>query len=178
MKLMIMGYKRHGKDTMCEYLRDKYGITFASSSEFACELFLFDKIKDQFGYKTPKEAFDDRGNHRQLWYEEIKAFNVEHGLDALGKLIYENNDAYCGIRDDEEFYALKEAKAFELAVWVDASKRLPPEEGASNKLSKEDADVIIDNNGTEKELFQALDRFYHRVIAPSIESEEESSMSF
>ena len=32
MKLMVMGYGRHGKDTVCEILKEKYGMTFKSSS--------------------------------------------------------------------------------------------------------------------------------------------------
>jgi len=31
-KLMIMDHARHGKDTVCEILRDTYGFTFESSS--------------------------------------------------------------------------------------------------------------------------------------------------
>lgn len=175
MKVMVMGYKRHGKDTFCELLRDKYGISFAASSEFACELFLFDKIKDELGYSTPEEAFEDRGNHRKRWYNEIKDFNVKNGLSALGTKIFEKNDIYCGIRDDEEFYSLKTDKAFDLAVWIDASDRLPPEDTESNKLNSSMADIVISNNGTLKELEHEVDKFYNRFFAPKLESEEEMS---
>lgn len=146
LKLMVMGYKRHGKDSFCEYLRDEYGVTFASSSYTACELFLFDELKDRFGYGTVLEAFNDRGAHRDLWYNSIKAYNEKHGLDALGKHIYTSNDVYCGIRDREEFYALKKAGYFDLSIWVDAGKRLPPESQSSMNLTPDDADLIITNN--------------------------------
>src|SRR5690606_3625161 len=114
------GYKRHGKDTACEYLRDRYGISFASSSETACNLFLFDQIKDQFGYKTKEECFEDRHNHRELWFNAIRDYNIPD-MARLGRQIFAQNDVYCGIRNDEEFYALKERGLFDLAVWVDAS---------------------------------------------------------
>ncbi|HHJ3076300.1 TPA: hypothetical protein ACPVZG_000068 [Vibrio parahaemolyticus] len=166
LNLMVFGYKRHGKDTVCEYLRDNYAVSFASSSYTACELFLFDKIKEKFGYKTVDEAFNDRGNHRQLWYEEIKAYNVRNGLDALGKVIFENNSVYCGIRDKEEFEALKAGGYFDLAIWVDASDRLPPEEAESMKLTKEDADIVITNNEDLASLYKKLDKIFDTILKP------------
>lgn len=166
LNLMVFGHKRHGKDTVCEYLRDNYAISFASSSYMACELFLFDIIKDRFGYKTVDEAFEDRGNHRQIWYEEIKAFNVMNGLDSLGKVIFRNNSVYCGIRDKEEFDALKVGGYFDLAIWVDASDRLPPEESESMKLTKEDADIVITNNEDKASLYKKLDRLFETALKP------------
>lgn len=175
MKLMIFGDKRHGKDTACEYLRDKYGVTFASSSEFANKLFLFDKIKDEFGYKTPEECFEDRHNHRQLWYEEIKAFNTPD-LANLGRKIFQYNSIYCGIRDNEEFAALKKENLFDVAIWIDASERKPPEGKESMKLSKDDADIIIDNNGSKKALYAQLDAIYEKYLNPEHENSSEMSI--
>ena len=34
LKLLVIGHGRHGKDTVCEMLRDSYGYTFESSSKF------------------------------------------------------------------------------------------------------------------------------------------------
>lgn len=164
LNLMIMGEKRHGKDTLCEYLRDTYGVTFGSSSKTACDLFLFEKIKKLLGYQTPEEAFNDRDNHRQLWYEEIKAYNEANGLDALGKVIYSNHQIYCGIRDKDEFMALKNGGLIDLTIWIDASERLPPESSNSMKLSKEDADIIISNNGNKAEFLNKIDKFYRAVL--------------
>jgi hypothetical protein len=166
LKIMVMGYKRHGKDTACEYLRNCYGVTFASSSYTACELFLFDKLKNELNYADIEEAFADRVNHRARWYDEIKAYNVENGLDALGKVIFESNDAYCGIRDKEEFYALKEAGLFDLAIWIDASNRLPPEDGDSMTLTIDDADIVITNNQGLKEFHAKLDKVYNLLLKP------------
>lgn len=33
-KLLVIGYGRHGKDTVCEILRDQHGYSFTSSSSF------------------------------------------------------------------------------------------------------------------------------------------------
>ena len=156
MKLIIFGFKEHGKDTACEYLEKRYGIPFSASSWYACQTFLFDQIKDRFGYKSPEECFEDRRNHRQLWYEAIRDYN-QGDRARMGREIFENNVIYCGIRDREEFEALKAEKAFDLAIWLDASKRLPPEDSSSMNLSADFADRVIDNNGTLEDLYRRLD---------------------
>lgn len=155
-KLIVFGYKEHGKDFACEYLRDHHGLSFSSSSEFACHLFLYDQIKDQFGYQSPEECFADRRNHRQLWYEAIRDYNTPDKA-RLGRKIFENNTVYCGIRDDQEFEALKNGGFFDLAIWIDASGRLPPEDLSSMKLSSKHADIIVDNNTTKEDLYERLD---------------------
>lgn len=171
MKIMAIGFKRHGKDTFCEILRDKYGISFASSSETACDIFIFDKIKDEFGYKTKEQCFEDRGNHRDLWYDLICEY-VKDDLSRLGKKIFDKNDTYCGCRDDREFNDMKSNKLFDVAVWIDAIDRKPPEEKSSMKLCKEDADRVINNNGTLEELEAEVDSFYNEVVAPFLKREK------
>lgn len=163
MKLMVFGYKRHGKDTACEYLRDRYGLTFASSSYSACEIFLFDQLKEKYGYSTVQACFDDRHNHRSEWFDAIRAYN-DDDLTRLAGQIFAGNDIYCGIRNKEEFDAAKSAGMFDVGVWIDAGKRLPPEDASSMTLSMADADIVIDNNGTLKTLYAHLDGFYQRLF--------------
>jgi len=165
MKLIVFGHKRHGKDTACEHLRDNHGLSFASSSWYACQTFLFDQLKDRFGYSTPEDCFADRGNHRQLWYEAIRDYNAQDRT-RLGRGIFAEHDVYCGIRDLEEFNALRQAGLFDLAVWIDASTRLPAEGMKSMNLCMwRDADVIIGNNGEPHELPSNLDDFMRSDIA-------------
>ena len=40
-KLIIIGHGRHGKDTVCEILRDKYNFKFISSSQYCSEKVIF-----------------------------------------------------------------------------------------------------------------------------------------
>lgn len=155
MKYIVFGYKRHGKDTACEFLRDELGMTFASSSWTACDLFLFDHIKGQYSYQSKEQCFEDRHNHRKLWFDAIRAYNNED-LARLARHIFANNDIYCGIRNHEEFYAMKEQGLFDLAIWIDAGDRLPPESAESMTLSASDADLVIDNNGPVEQMYEAL----------------------
>jgi hypothetical protein len=55
------------------------------------------------------------------------------------------------MRDSSEIKECIKQKLFDLIIWVDASDRLPLEDASSFNISKSDADIIIDNNGTFEE---------------------------
>lgn len=173
-KLIFFGFKQHGKDTACEYLRDKYGLTFASSSRFACDLFLFDELNSVhgFNYASPLEAYDDRTSpeNRVIWFNGIKNYNAKDP-GRLGRKIFLTNDVYNGIRDDIEFFAVKKEHK-PLSVWIDASDRMPPESLESNKLNKNHADIVITNNTTKEDFFDRLDKFYETVLYPHMLMEQ------
>ena len=154
--VIVFGHKEHGKDAVCEYLEHRYGVSFSGSSWYACKTFLFDQIKEEFGYATPEECYADRRNHRQLWYEAIRDYNKDDRA-KMGKEIFCESTIYCGIRDREEFEALKDQGAFSAAIWIDSSKRLPPESSESMNLSIFDSDFIVDNNRVLADLHRELD---------------------
>lgn len=159
MRYVIFGHQRHGKDTVCEYLSERFGLTYTASSWYACQVFLFSQLRDKYGYANPQECFDDRGNHRAEWYEAIRDYNAGDRT-RMGREILDFHAIYCGIRDREEFEALRDAKLFNLAIWVDASDRKPPEDSSSMNLTRADADIIVDNNGTLDDLHFRLDRLF------------------
>lgn len=151
MKLMIIGHARHGKDTVCEILHDQYGLTFQSSSDAACQLFIYNLLRDAHGYSTIEECFNDRVNHRDTWYRLISEYCADDKT-ALARAIFANHSVYCGSRNADEFAAVKAAGLFDYCVWVDASQRHPAEPASSCSLSRADADFVLDNNGTLEEL--------------------------
>lgn len=170
---MVFGHKEHGKDTFCEILRDKYGLSFASSSETANDVFMFDALKGEFGYKTKDECFADRRRDedmRERWYLDICDF-VKDDLPRLGRIILKDNNGYCGCRDKKEFYAMKEENLFTLSIFVDGSARKPLESEKSMKLSAVDADIIANNNGALNDLETEVDRIYKNYILPMIKSQ-------
>jgi dephospho-CoA kinase len=146
-KILILGHARHGKDTLAEILNKEYGMTFMSSSQAANEIFLFDELKNKYGYKTKEESFNDRVNHREEWYNMICNYN-KNDRSRLAKEIINKSDCYVGMRDYEEFVGTR--NLFDIIIWVDASERLPYEIGSFN-INKKDADIIIENNGTLEE---------------------------
>lgn len=156
-KLCIIGSCRHGKDTLAELLNEEFGYTFESSSQSAANIFLYDALKDKYGYSTPEECFEDRVNHRQEWYEAICDYNKDDRA-RLAKGILERSDCYVGMRDRDEIEECLRQGIFDLVIWVDASERLPEEDASSFNIDKTCADIIIENNGTFEEFKAKVSR--------------------
>jgi hypothetical protein len=116
----------------------------------ACKLFLFEQIREKYGYATIEDCYNDRHSHRQIWYEAIRRFN-EVDRSRLGQLIFQSYDIYDGCRDKEEFDALKLKNLFDIAIWVDADGRVEPEGKNSMTVTIEDADIVIRNSGSESD---------------------------
>lgn len=157
-KLLIIGNARHGKDSMAEILQQEFGLKFKSSSQAAADIFLYDRLKDKYGYQTPEECFEDRMNHRQEWYEAICDYNKDDRA-RLAKDILSITDCYVGMRDRDEIVECIKQGLFDIIVWVDASGRLPLEDSNSFNIDKSCADVIIDNNGSFEQFKEKVIRF-------------------
>ena len=151
-KLLVIGHGRHGKDTVCEILRDEYGYTFESSSKFCSKLFIYDDLKEKYGYADEEECYADRHNHRAEWYNAICDYNVPDAA-TLGREMFDAYDIYCGLRNKREFFAMQNTGVFDYCIWVDRSKYLMPESKDSMSLEQWMADYTIDNNGTLDDLW-------------------------
>ena len=147
LKLLVIGHGRHGKDTVCEMLRDMYRYTFESSSKFCSKQFIYNQLKVKYGYANEEECYADRHNHRAEWYNAICDYNVPDAA-TLGREMFAEYDIYCGLRNKREYYAMKNTGVFDKVIWVDRSDHLPPEGNDSMSLEPWMADYIIDNNGT------------------------------
>lgn len=150
-KLLIIGHGRHGKDTVCDILKETYNFSFESSSKFCSQLFIFDMLKDQYNYVNEEQCYNDRHNHRAEWYNAICAYNVPDAA-RLGREIFNTHDIYCGLRNKKEYHAMRNTGVFDYAIWVDRSDHLPLEDKSSMSLEQWMADFTIDNNGTLDEL--------------------------
>ncbi len=167
-KLLILGHARHGKDTFAELLGEEFGLQFKSSSQAAADIFLYNKLKDQYGYTTSEECFEDRVNHRQEWYESICDYNKDDRA-RLAKDILKRTDCYVGMRDRDEIDECISQGLFDLIIWVDASDRLPLEPGTSFNIDKTCADVVIENNGTYEEFVEKVMRLGGILIGDTID---------
>lgn len=145
--ICILGHCRHGKDTLAEIMNEEYGLTFKSSSQAAADIFLYDTLKDKYGYTTSEECFEDRINHRAEWKQLICDYNKDDRA-KLAKGILEHSDCYVGMRDREEINECMRQGLFDIIIWVDASERLPLEDPSSFDIDKTCADIIVENNGT------------------------------
>lgn len=149
-KLCICAHGQHGKDTLADML-SVFGYTKADSSRTALEEFLYDKLSPKYGYKTIDEAYEDRVNHRAEWFNEIVDYNTPDKT-RLAKVVMGKADIYVGMRCPEELKACKEAGLFDHVIWVDASKRVPPEGIDSCKVTADMADIVVCNNGALEDL--------------------------
>ena len=155
MKLSIIGYSRHGKDTVAELLREHYKMKFESSSLFCAERVMLPAFaRTGKTYESVAECFDDRFNHRAFWHEEIAKYCTP--LERLGREIWAKNDIYVGTRSYREFMACKNANLFNYSIWVDRSLHLQPKSRESNTMEPWMADFILDNNGSLSDLFRNL----------------------
>ena len=157
MKILILGNARHGKDTLAELFNKYFRLTFMSSSQASADFFLYNQLKDKYGYTTSEECFEDRVNHREEWYQAICDYNKDNRA-RLAQDILSRSDCYVGMRDKEEFNECVKQKLFDLIIWVDASKRLPLEPGTSFNINMSDADIIVENNGTFEEFVEKSKR--------------------
>lgn len=145
-RLLIIGHGRHGKDTVCEILRDNYGFRFQSSSEFCAQKFIYNELKLKYGYADYEQCYRDRHNHRSEWYDMIHAY-CEDDHARLGRDIFAANDIYCGLRNKSEFHAMRNTGVFDYCIWVDRSDHVPLEPRDSMNLEIWMANHVIDNNG-------------------------------
>ena len=150
-KLLIIGNARHGKDTVCDILKQEFGYNFRSSSDFCAEKFIYDELKVKYGYTSYEQCFEDRHNHRAEWYDMIHAY-CKDDYSRLGREIFAENEIYCGLRNKAEFHAMRNTGVFDYAVWVDRGDHLPAEDKSSMSLEIWMADYVIDNNGTLADL--------------------------
>lgn len=157
--IAIIGHMRSGKDELGLIIEEFTDLKAISSSWILNKEFLFDLLNSKYnkGYKTLQESFDDRVNNREIWFNEIKAFNTPDKT-ATARLILKEANIYTGMRSNDEIQACLEANLFDLVIWVDASQRVPDEPVKSFNISKDVAHIIIDNNGT-------LEQFRQRAIA-------------
>lgn len=158
-RILVLGYARHGKDTVAEILRDKHGFTFQSSSMFAAENVVRPALAAAgITYATLEECYADRVNHRAFWYDSIAAFN-EPDPAGLARAILATADVYVGMRSAREYRAAR--GLFDAIVWVDATARgLPAEDPSSMSITyNASAMYRIDNSRGLRELEATVGRF-------------------
>ena len=167
MKLLVVGYGRHGKDTVCDILERDYNLTFSSSSLFCAERFIFEALREEHGYESVEQCYEDRHNHRKLWFDLICEYN-EEDASLLGREIFEEFDIYCGLRNKREFYALKNVQAYDYSIWVDRSEHCPPEPTRSMTIEPWMCDFWLDNNRGLKQLEFNVEQLMTSLIAREV----------
>jgi hypothetical protein len=170
MKLLIIGHGRHGKDTTAEIIKEKFGLTFQSSSMAAAEIFIYDELKEKYGYRSFEECYNDRHNHRAEWHDLICGYNKDDKA-RLAKAILEKDDIYVGMRSDAEVQACIEDGLFDWIIGVyDPRKDEEPKDSFNIDMWKT-ADFIIPNGGDltdlENKVYVVMAHLYRFKAEPS-----------
>lgn len=160
MKLLVLGYARHGKDTVAEYLRDDFGMDFRSSSHFLAEACVRPYLAERgITYATLDECYADRVNHRAAWHDAIAAYNAEDPT-KLAREILKVADIYVGLRSNREYVAAR--PLFDAVLWVDASARgLPPEPRSSMDIEYDPYRMLVVHNSRDLDHLRAEVRRVH-----------------
>ena len=157
MKILILGHARHGKDTVAEMINEDFGLDFKSSSMACAEIFIYDALKDKYGYKTFEECYEDRMNHRAEWHDMICEYNKDDKA-RLAKKILEDNDMYVGMRSDDEVIESKRQSVFDLIIGVyDYRKPLESPDSFSINIW-EHCDFVIPNGTTLEDLYWRVNK--------------------
>lgn len=165
MKIAIMGHARHGKDSaakiLCNLMKKPEHI---EGSFILCERFIYPMVGHLMGYKSIRQCWNDRDNHRALWYEMIKAINHTDAKRAANT-VFDVQTIYTGIRTYKEYHAIKHD--LDACIWVDASKRLPLESPSSNEIQQMPKECIyLDNNGEESLLREQVLNLHKKILQP------------
>lgn len=107
MKILVIGHARHGKDTVANRIARWNNLRASETSQWIAQNYMFDELKDQYNYVSPAECYDDRVNHRELWFNKIYEYN-KYDPTRLCKDMLKENDIYVGIRSLRELAACYE----------------------------------------------------------------------
>jgi dephospho-CoA kinase len=152
MKLIVTGHARHGKDTVCDILKNNYGLQFQSSSYFVAQRAVRPYLEGKgIVYPSLQACYDDRVNHRSDWFDAIQNYNTPDRA-KLGRELFQTYDVYCGLRCIKELFALRNAGMVSCVIWVDAAKRVNPEPWTSITVTPLDCNIVLENNGDIEEL--------------------------
>jgi len=165
--ILIIGHARHGKDTAAEIIQELYGYTFESSSVAASRIFLFDVLKEKYGYGTFQECFEDRVNRRKEWHDAICEYN-KNDKARLAKDILAGSDMYVGMRSNAEVEECLRQGVFDLVIGI-YDYRKPEEDKSSFDMNLwEKADIIIPNSQGLTELRARLKKLCKTFITRSV----------
>lgn len=164
-KILILGDCSHGKDTLAEMICEHSDLTFASSSQTALDIFLQDVLKEKYGlsYNSKEEAYEDRVNHRDKWYDEICLYNQDDKL-RLVKDILKIADIYVGLRNGLEVEQAITEESFDYIIGIYDYRKSRESSNSNTADVLKYSDFVILNNGTLKDLQQKVFNIVLKVI--------------
>lgn len=161
--ILVLGHGGHGKGELCKLLTELYGADCLSSSQAALPHIYpaLNEISLEWvgePFASPEHAYARRGLARGVWKQLITLLNTPDKT-TLAREVLSRADVYDGMRCADEFAASRHL--FDYVVWVDAAARVGTVDPTLT-ISRDVADLVIDNNGTLDDLRGAAVRLGER----------------
>ena len=182
----ICGNKRNGKDTVADYLTEKYEFykyELASPIKDVCRV-IFDFSEEQL-YGNEKEIVDERWGTTprkllqiigtELFQEDIHKymkegeFNIgrkiwvlkfKHWLEDINKENIFDFDLNVVVSDVRMLHEVDVIRELGGTIWKVSNNRIPLEDNhlSESSLNGFTCDVLIENNGTLEELYEKVEK--------------------
>lgn len=142
MTICVLGYTEAGKTTAAEILAEILGANYANTSDQ-----LVEELAESLGIE-PDHIRQNKAYYRQKLFDFGRARQKEDPLWPQAQQLRTAN-ILTGLRNPNELEAARKYKLYDLIIWIN---RPGYDAGATDKLKPEDADVIINNNGSIEDL--------------------------
>lgn len=146
MKILLLGYSGSGKSTAAELLAKILNTSYANTSDVIIQDFA----------RANKIPILDVVNNKEAYREKIWRFGREkQAKDPLypQRQQIEKVDIITGVRNRNEVVAARRYGLYDAIIWID---RDSCKRNLTDNLSKNDANYVVDNNGTILELEEKL----------------------
>jgi uncharacterized HAD superfamily protein len=161
--ILILGYKEHGKSTLSDIICKYTNLSSEDSSKSAAKIFIYDKLKNKYGYKSFKECYEDRRNKRKEWYDLIVDYN-KYDKCRLAKNIIKENNIYVGMRRTDEVINCNEIGLFDYIVGIyDPRKEHESKDSCDIDIFKY-SDFTIFNNGDLSDLEKKVKKIFKKSL--------------
>jgi len=144
-KILILGYTQAGKTTSGDMLAEILGC----QPSMACSDILIVEYAAEIGARA-NDIRANKDTFRVRLYHYGKMRQQDNPIYPIN-IILEHTSIVTGVRTRQQYDAAKDI--FDIILWI---KRDCVSRGETDELRPEDADIIIDNNGTFDELRSRL----------------------
>lgn len=151
MRLALIAPGRSGKSHAAQWLAANTPLRYTQSTSQAAAAVVYADAAMRANYQSVDECWGDRHRHRQAWRTIILSYNCPDKTRLYREML-DDNDILDGIRCREEFEACREARIFDVAVWID---RDVPEDPSLN-ITPEMCDARVNNHGELAEFEENL----------------------
>lgn len=156
--IALVGMGRAGKDTAAEIIA--YSEYTDIPAPKSASLIVLPLIAHMVGLPD-YHVYDNRHANRAFWIAACHAIR-EGDVTRIVRYCLSQCPLVIGIRGKEEFRQVVETNMVDLTVWI-GNKRVSVD--PTVEFSRDDCDIVIDNNGTLEEFTKRVEKFAKLVFA-------------